>query len=89
MATMCCMTKVAKNGNFIDLNAATNGNYLLYDKSCQKWQLMCCMTQGCQNLMAIFIDLKVAKNGNYFASLAVVAKNGNYLLYDRSCQKWQ
>ena len=73
------MSEVAKNGNlkmaiFIDLKVATNGNYVLHDQSCQKWQ----------SLLASKLP-KMATT----CFMTKVTKNGNYSLYDKSCQKWQ
>ena len=51
MQLLALWPKLPKMAIVIDLLVATNGNYLLYDRSCQKWQF--------------FIDLIVATNGNY------------------------
>ena len=45
---------------FIDLKVATNGNYVLHDRSCQKWQLLL------TSLATICLITQVAKNANFY-----------------------
>ena len=94
----------AISGNILLYKVAKNGNYLSYYSSCRKWQYLltsklskmatiCRMTivakngnkrinlllyRGLQSLFSISNIL-----------LYKVAKNGNYLPYDSSCQKRQ
>ena len=53
MATTCFMTEVAKNGN-----------YVLHDRSCQKWQFL--LTSKLPIMATIYLMAKVAKNGNLY-----------------------
>ena len=62
MATTCFMTEVAKNGN-----------YVLHDWSCQKWQFL--LTSKLPKMATIYLMAKVAKNGNFY--------------WPQSCHKWQ
>ena len=52
-ATTCFMTEVAKNGN-----------YVLHDRSCQKWQFL--LTSKLPKKATIYFMAKVAKNGNFY-----------------------
>ena len=64
---------ILKMAIFIDLKVATNGNYVLHDQSCQKWQSL--LASKLPKMATTCFMTKVAKNGNKW--LHVIAKNGN------------
>ena len=78
---------------FIDLKVAKNGNYVPYDSSCQKWQFL--LTSKLPKMVIKGLICYSIENFSHFFAISgnillhKVAKNGNYLPYDSSCQKWQ
>ena len=78
--------KWPKMAIFIDLKVAKNGNYLLYDRSCQKWLHIIAKNGNERNDLQLYKELKslFCHFWQYFASLSC-----QKFAYDRSCQKWQ
>ena len=77
----------------INLKVVKNGNYVPYDSSCQKWQFL--LTSKLPKMAIKGLICYSIENFSHFFAISgnillhKVAKNGNYLPYDSSCQKQQ